>query len=137
MTRAARYAYAFFAWAFVLAVVAQVFFIGMALFGDRSFVEVHRGFGWIVHLMPILTLAAAALARAGRHHWGWALALAAVVFVVPILVLLRDSLPAAAALHPVGATIAFWLGVVVARNALGALRVDAPEGEAPTGTATA
>lgn len=138
MIRAARYAYAFLAWAFVAAVVAQVFFIGMGLFGDRGFIQTHQTFGWIVHLMPILVLLAAALSRAGRRHWTWALALAAVVFVVPILVLLRDSSPVAAALHPVGAMVAFWLGVVVARNSLDALRqADAPTTDASAEAATA
>ena len=138
MVRAARYAYAFLAWAFIAAVVAQVFFIGMGLFGDRRFVETHVSFGWIVHLMPILVLVAASLSRAGRRHWTWALALAAVVFVVPILVLLKSSVPALAALHPVGAMVAFWLGVVVARNSLDALRqTDAPAADASTGAAAA
>jgi hypothetical protein len=37
--------------------------------------------------------------------------------VVPILPLLRDGTPVLAALHPVGAILAFWLAIVVARGA--------------------
>jgi hypothetical protein len=43
--------------------------------------------------------------------------LAAVVFVVPILATMRDGTPVLAALHPVGAILAFWMAIVVARGA--------------------
>src|SRR5918995_6102640 len=119
MTRAARYAYAILAWGFVVGVVLQVFFIGLALFSDPSSVENHRTLGWILHLVPIVILAAAALSRAGRRHWQWALGLAAVVFFVPILATMSDVL---GALHPVGALVTFWLAIVVARNSLEAVR---------------
>ena len=79
--------------------------------------------GWILHLVPLLILAAAALARAGRRRILEAASLAAVVFVVPILATLRDSAPVFAALHPVGAIFAFWLAIVVARGAT-SLRED-------------
>ena len=121
MTRAARYAYLVLAWLVVLAIAMQVFFIGLGLFAGSENTDTHRTFGWILHLLPVPLLVAAALSRAGRRHWQWALALAAVVFVVPILVLMRDT-PVVAALHPVGAIVAFWLAVVVAQNSLSAVR---------------
>ena len=92
--------------------------------------------GWILHLIPILMLGLAALARAGRTRILQAAALAVTVFVVPILVILRDDLPVAAALHPVGALLAFWLSIIVARGATSLTR-DADDGAAaeilPTG----
>jgi mercuric ion transport protein len=121
MTRAARYAYLVLAWLVVVAIVAQVFFIGLGLFAGSQNMGTHRSFGYIVHLLPIPLLLAAALSRAGRRHWQWALALAVVVFIVPILVLMKDT-PVIAALHPVGAIVAFWLAVVVALNSLDAIR---------------
>jgi hypothetical protein len=131
MTRAARYAYLVLAWAFLVGLVVQVFFIGLALFGDAENIELHVALGWILHLAPILVLLAAALARAGRRHWQWALGLAAVVFVVPILAGMKDT-PVIAALHPVGAMASFALAIVVARNALDAVRgADAPGDSAP------
>ena len=126
MVRAARIAYLVLAWAFMAGVVIQVFVIGLALFGGTS-TELHVNLGWILHLAPLLVLLAAALSKAGRRHWVAALALAAVVFVVPILVLARDSSPAIAALHPVAAIVAFWLSVVVARNSLEAVRSPTDE----------
>ena len=117
MVGAARYAYLILAWAFVAGVVLQVFFIGLGLFAGSENLELHVTLGWILHLIPLLILAAAGLARAGRRRILEAAALAAVVFVVPILALLRDGAPVFAALHPVGAIFAFWLSIVVARGA--------------------
>lgn len=122
MTRAARYAYAFLACAYVVGLVYQVFLAGLGLFAASSNWETHIDLGWMLHLVPILILAAAALSRAGRRHWQWALALALVVFVVPLFALARDSNPEIAALHPVSAFVAFALSIAVARNSLGAVR---------------
>ncbi|HYI67837.1 MAG TPA: DUF6220 domain-containing protein [Candidatus Limnocylindrales bacterium] len=117
MVRGARYAFVALAWAFVAGVVLQIFFIGLGLFGATDDFELHVAFGWILHLFPLLILAAAALARAGRTRILQAAALAVTVFIVPILVLLRAESPVAAALHPVAALLAFWLAIVVAREA--------------------
>jgi uncharacterized protein DUF6220 len=125
MVRGARYAYAVLAWAFVAGVVVQVFFIGLGLFAGSENLALHVNLGWILHLVPILILAAAALARAGRRQILLAAALAVTVFIVPIFALLRDSAPVIAALHPVGALLAFWLGIVVARGATQLVRSDA------------
>ena len=131
MVQGSRYAYAFAAWAFVIGLLAQVLFIGMGLqlLGNQpSMVELHRTFGWILHLWPVLILLFAVLSKAGARHWQWALALAAVVFIVPILVGLRESSPAIAAFHPVFAVVAFALAVVVATRSLRALRQGEPVG---------
>ena len=118
MVRGARYAYAVLAWAFVAGLVVQVFFIGLGLFAGSENLALHVNLGWILHLVPILILVAAAVARAGRQQILLAGALAVTVFIVPILVSLRDSAPVAAALHPVGALLAFWLAILVAQNAV-------------------
>ena len=132
MVRGARYAFVALAWAFVAGVVLQVFFIGLGLFAGSENLELHVTFGWILHLFPVLILLAAALARAGRTRILQATALAVTVFIVPILATLRADVPLAAALHPVGALLAFWLAIVVARGATSLVRV--PDGE---GSATA
>lgn len=131
MTRAARYAYAVLAWLFVVGLVVQVFFIGLGLFAGADGIELHRNLGWILHLAPLLIFAAAAVSRAGQRHWLTALALAVVVFIVPILVTMRDGSPVIAALHPVGAVLAFWLTIVVAQNSLAAFRAPAPPTSEP------
>ena len=117
MVRGARYAYVGFAWAFLAGLVIQVFFAGLGLFAGRENFNLHVSLGWILHLAPILIVGAAALSREERRRFFVAVALAVTVFIVPILVLLRDSSPVIAALHPVGALISFWLAILVARNA--------------------
>ncbi len=136
MVRGARYAFFVLAWAFVAGLVLQVFFIGLGLFVPPRDVELHVTFGWILHLFPILILLAAALARAGRTRILQATALAVTVFIVPILATLRADTPVAAAFHPVGALLAFWLAIVVARGATSLVRAndaDAPAAVAPVG----
>lgn len=128
MTRAARWAYVFLAWAFLLGLAAQVFVAGLGLFAGSENWETHVGLGWAIHLLPILVLLAAWLSRAGRRHWQWALALAAVVFVIPIFALFRFDTPVVAAFHPVSAMVAAWLAIVVARQSLDVVR--GPEEEA-------
>jgi mercuric ion transport protein len=117
MVRGARWLYTGLAWAFAVGLVVQVFFIGLGLFAGSDNLELHATLGWILHLAPILILAVAALARAGRRQILLAAALAVTVFIVPILVTLRADMPVLAALHPVGALLAFWLAILVALNA--------------------
>ena len=137
MTRVGRYAFFVLAWAFVVGLLAQVFFIGLALFADPGAVELHVNFGWILHLVPILVLIAAAVARAGRGNIGPPTALAVVVFVVPLLPALREGTPAAAALHPVLALVSFALGVAVALRATALAFAPAPDEERRVEQATA
>ena len=118
MVRASRYAYFAFAWAFVVGVVLQVFFIGLGLFAGSEYREVHAFFGWtILHLSPLIIMVAAPLARAGRTRILQSVALAVIVWIVPILAVVRADAPVVAALHPVVALLAFWLATVVARGA--------------------
>ena len=107
MVRAARYAFVALAFAFAAGIVLQVFFIGLGLFVGSENLELHRNFGWILHLAPLLILVAAALAGAGRTRILQAVALVVVVWIVPILAAVREDLPLVAAFHPVGALIAF------------------------------
>lgn len=118
MVRASRYAHFALAWAFVAGVVLQVFFIGLALFANTEYREVHAYFGWaILHLSPLLILVSALFAQSGRTQILLAAALAITIWLVPILAAVRADLPTVAAFHPVGALLAFWLAIVVARRA--------------------
>ncbi|HYN63402.1 MAG TPA: DUF6220 domain-containing protein [Candidatus Limnocylindrales bacterium] len=130
MVRSVRYVYAALAWAFVAAVILQVFFIGLGLFVSPDDKELHRNFGWILHLVPPFILLAAALARAGRTRILQTTALAVTIFIVPILAAIRADAPLAAAFHPVGALLAFWLAIVVARGATSLVR--SPDTDAST-----
>ncbi len=122
MTRAARYAYLVLAWAFLAGIAVQVFFAGLGIFAGSANFETHVTFGYLLHLSPILILAAAALSRAGSRHWRWALGLVAAVLVIPFFVYLRESAPSLAALHPVAAVFASWVALRVALNSLDVVR---------------
>ena len=118
MVRVARFAFVALAFAFVAGIVLQVFFIGLGLFAGPENLKLHRDFGWILHLAPLLILVAAALAGAGRTRILQVVALVVVVWIVPILAAVRTDLPMVAAFHPVGALLAFALSLVVARGSL-------------------
>ena len=126
MVRVGRYAFAVLALAFSAGIMLQVFFIGLGLFVGSENLAVHREFGWILHLAPLLVVVAAALAGAGRTRILQAVALVVVVWIVPILAAVRADLPMVAAFHPVGALLAFVLSLVVARGSLDLLREGAP-----------
>ena len=122
MVRLARYAFVVLAVAFAAAIALQVFFIGLGLFAGSENLQLHRDFGWILHVAPLLVLVAAALAAAGRARILQAVALVVVVWIVPILAAVRADLPMLAALHPLGALLAFVLSLVVARGSVELLR---------------
>ena len=134
MVRGARYAYLGLAWLFLAGVVLQVFFIGLALFVGSENFALHRDFGYILQLVPLLVLVAALLARAGRTRILHAVSLLAVFIVFPTLPLFRESVPVIAAFHPIGALLGFWIGIVVVRGASSLLR-DSESGAEPARSA--
>jgi len=107
------------AWVFVLTVLVQVFLAGMALFADRGYWQDHISFGHtVLALAAVLVLLSAAAGRLPRSAIAWA-ALPLVGYIVQtILAGFRFSGPQeVAALHPVGALVVFWIGILVARRA--------------------
>jgi hypothetical protein len=138
----ARYAYVVLAVLIVFAMSVQIMLAGLGLFvevtprGGPSF-QMHIALGWAMHLAPLLVVLAALLARAGRRHWIFALLLAVVVFLVPIVVLTRETMPVVAALHPLLAALAFGIGIMVLRNSIVALRLGSPaaDGQGPMNVA--
>jgi nicotinamide riboside transporter PnuC len=122
MVRGARYAYAALTWAFVAAILLQVFFIGLGLFVKPQSFDLHVNFGWLLHLGSLSIPVAAALASAGRTRILLSAGLVIVFFIVPVLAAVRADAPWAAAFHPVGALLGFWLATLLARGAPSLLR---------------
>ncbi|MDP9250683.1 MAG: DUF6220 domain-containing protein [Chloroflexota bacterium] len=127
MVHGARYIYVALAWAFVAGLVVQVYLIGLGLFASSDYKELHRTFGWLLHLVPPFVLVVAATARAGRKLILQTTALTITIFIVPILAAIRAEAPLAAAFHPLGAVLAFVLAILVARGATRLLRATDPE----------
>jgi hypothetical protein len=133
MTRGFRVALAAVAALFVIGVVVQVFFAGMAVFGAGEW-STHIDFGYGVAGLPVIMLLLAWPAHSGRSLALLSLALLVVAQVQTSLPLLRDDLPVVAALHPVNALLVFGLGIVVARRSfdLASARSVAPPAPRPS-----
>jgi hypothetical protein len=117
MVSGARYVFLGLVWLYVAAFLYQVYLAGSALFSSGGF-QPHRDLGWILHLVPVLLLIAAAIARVGSRLIWWTAAL---------LVGLRADLPWVAALHPVLALLIFWLSAVIGLQAWRLVREPAVE----------
>ena len=117
MVSGARYVFIAIVWIYVAAILFQVFLAGIGLFGAAKDFEPHAGLGWILHLVPVLLLIVAAVARVGSSLLRWTAALLVVQFVQPILATLRNDAPVAAAFHPVLALVIFWLALTIGLKA--------------------
>jgi hypothetical protein len=87
--------------------------------------RLHSGFGWLVHILDLLLLIAALIARVGRPTIWWVLALFLTSAIQPFLPGLRDSLPLLAALHPLNAVVISLIAVKLALETPRFLRVEA------------
>lgn len=126
MVSGARYVYLALVWIYLAGILFQVFLAGIGLFGVAKDFEPHVGLGWILHLVPVLLLIVAAVARVGSRLLWWTTALLVVQFIQPILALLRDDQPLVAAFHPVLALIIFWLALTIGLRAWRLVREPAP-----------
>jgi len=126
----ARTALAVLAWGFLALIAIQVFLAGIGLFGAGTMAG-HRDFGYLLSLLPVLLVIAAAVARARPLVWlsGGLLVL---TFVQTLLPLLKSDLPYIAALHPVNALVLAALTATLARRATELARAPQAEVEAAT-----
>ena len=122
--KASRRIYLIFAWLFVVGVVVQVFFAGMAVVAGRWPWANHVTFG---HLLaaPLLAMLIAMYVgklpgRMKRLTW---LLFAVYVLQADVLIFMRVSAPVLSALHPVSALVDFALGLALARQATAIVRV--------------
>lgn len=113
----ARWAYLGVVWLYLIAIVFQTFLAGQALFAPEPDFEPHRNLGYLLHLTPILIVILAVVGRVGSTTLWWTGALFATVAVQPLLPMLRDDMPWAAALHPVLALVIFWLTLAIGLRA--------------------
>jgi len=122
--KASRRIYLMFAWLFVVGVVVQVFFAGMAVVAGRWPWANHVTLG---HLLaaPLLAMLIAMYVgklpgRLKRLTW---LLFAVYVLQADVLIFMRASAPVLSALHPVSALVDFALGLALARQATAIVRV--------------
>lgn len=107
------------------AVVLQVFFAGLGIFGGSSF-KTHTDFGGILHGFTALLLILAIIGPRTGRDIGMAAALVIIVTVQIGLVGARDDAPGLAALHPVLALVALGLAVHMGLHVLRGRRAAVP-----------
>ena len=98
----------------------KTFLAGLALFVSPRHWEDHFAFGVLgVALLGLLVLLSATAARLPRSAVGWAALPLLGWFGQEVLASLRfaETTKILAALHPVGALVLLWVGVIVARRA--------------------
>lgn len=128
----ARRALAWVAWAFVLALLAQVFTAGMAVFVNPGWWAHHRSFVHAFEWMPLLALGLALRARAPRAIVALAGSLLLLIAVQYTTAHLRlaPGTQLLAALHPVSAVLLVGTASELARR-VAAWRTLAGSGRAP------
>ncbi len=123
--RWARRGYLVLAWVFVGCVAVQVFFAGMATFGDAARWTWHTTFVHAFELLPLLMLPLAFLARAPAAMRWLTGALFALIWL-QYLTANVGGIPSA--LHPVNALVIFWIAVHLGQRAWRVTRQEAREG---------
>jgi hypothetical protein len=113
----ARFAFVGLVWLYLAGILGQTFLAGLALFTPERDFELHRNLGYLLHLAPIGLLIVALAGRVGREIITWTVALLIVQGIQPLLPMLRDDMPWAAALHPVLVLAIFWLGLTLGLKA--------------------
>jgi hypothetical protein len=117
MTGTARAIHHVLAWALVAGVAVQIFLAGLGVFSGAANFATHRDFGYLLELLPILIVVAAAVGRLGRRQIVTPLIIFGLFILQSVFVALRESTPAVAALHPVNGFIIAYLAVQLAREA--------------------
>lgn len=117
MRRFFRFALLGFSWLFLAAIVVQVYFAGLMLFGQEGGRELHENTGYILGTAGVLFLLLPALARTGAMTIVLGVVLSVAAFFQPNLTYLRDTAPLVAALHPVNALLILGLSVFLVRRA--------------------
>lgn len=125
--KVSRVIYAVAVWSFVVGVVAQVFFAGMAVVAHRWSWENHTGLGHMLALPLVIMLIAMYVGRLpGRMKRLTWLLFAVYLLQADVLIFMRDSIPVLSALHPVLALADFALALFLARQAAAARTVENP-----------
>jgi len=119
----------FVAWAFVAALVIQVFLAGLGVFESATKFQTHAGWGFMIGLIPIVLLVLAGAGQLGQRQVLYAAALFGLFIVQSILVAMRSSAPVVAALHPVNGFLILFVAIAMAREAWAARSQTAAKAE--------
>jgi energy-coupling factor transporter transmembrane protein EcfT len=103
-------------YSYLAAVALQVYMLGLALFGVTSFMP-HAIWGYLMILGALLLVVLTLSAKLPRRAVWLSIGVLSLTILQPVLVLMvRGSAPALAALHPLNALVIFALAASVARS---------------------
>ena len=111
---AARSAFPFVAGLFAVCAVIQVFLAGLGVFDDESAFATHRSFGFLFFWLTIVMVILALVGRMPRRYAGLSVLLLLLFILQSVLVAMRESMPAVAALHPLNGFLILAIGILTA-----------------------
>jgi hypothetical protein len=113
----ARVLFLVLAWLLVAGLAVQVFLAGLGVFESPRQFEVHRDWGYLLELFPILMVVTGLVGAVGRRQVGLSAVIFGLFILQSVFIAFRGDAPAIAALHPVNGFLIFLLSIVVARTA--------------------
>ena len=116
MRSIARTLHTVVAWVFVAALVVQVWLAGRGVFESPTMFDAHRNLGYTLSLFTIVLLVLGILGGMGRRPAILAVVIFGLFILQSVFVLMRESTPAVAALHPVNGFLILFLAIVIARD---------------------
>ena len=116
MRSIARTLHTVVAWVFVAALVVQVWLAGRGVFESPTMFDAHRNLGYTLSLFTIVLLVLGILGGMGRRPAILAVVIFGLFILQSVFVLMRESTPAVAALHPVNGFLILFLAIVLARD---------------------
>src|SRR6266699_2893279 len=113
-----RMLYLIVAWLFPVAILVQVFLVGLSLFTTQPYWDAHIGFGHSIVLLPALQVLLAYLGKIPPPAKGltW-LSLGLTLIQTEGFAMIRTAVPTLAAFHPVLALVLFALALTIAWRA--------------------
>jgi cytochrome b561 len=133
---AARTGLALVAGLFAIGLIVQIFLAGLGVFDGPSNFETHRSFGYTIGLLTIVMIVLALIGRVPRPLLGLSVLTLVQMFLQSVLVGMRESNPAIAALHPVNGVLLLIVTLVIARQAWAIRDEPAPAAQATPATAS-
>ncbi len=110
-----RILYLIVAWLFPVAILIQVFLVGLSLFTGQAYWSTHRDVGHTLAVLPLLLVILAYLGRLPRSEkrliW---LQFGVYLVQAEVFAAIRDVAPFLAAFHPVLALVLFALSFILA-----------------------
>jgi hypothetical protein len=137
MSKWIRMFYLIVAWLFPVAILVQVFFVGLSLFTSQPYWDAHITLGHTIGILPILLVLLGYLGRLPRRTiiLTW-LALGTYLVQAEVFAAIRANVPLFAAFHPVLALLLFALAFVLAFQARKFLQTPVAASSAPEQTGT-